>query len=47
MSAEAAVREGRLDVRLGRMLDPSAEPTLTPELERLFVVNPEVSRPSA
>jgi HEAT repeats len=47
VSTEAAVRDGRLDVRLGRMLDPSVEPTLTPELERLFVLNPEVSRPSA
>jgi hypothetical protein len=44
VSAEDAVREGRLDVRLGRMLDPSAEPTLTPELEHLFVLNPKASR---
>jgi hypothetical protein len=44
VSAEAAVQAGRLDVRLGRMLDPTAEPKLTPELERLFVLNPEASR---
>jgi hypothetical protein len=44
VSAEAAVRAGRLDVRLGRLLDPTAEPKLTPELERLFVLNPQASR---
>jgi hypothetical protein len=47
VTAEDAVRAGRLDVRLGRMLDPAAEPTLTPELERLFVLNPKASRESA
>ena len=44
VTADAAVREGRLDVRLGRMLDPSAEPKLSPELERLFVLNPRSPR---
>jgi hypothetical protein len=44
VTTEDAVREGRIDVRLGRMLDPSAEPILTPELQRLFVLNPEASR---
>jgi hypothetical protein len=45
VSVEDAVSQGRLDVRLGRMLDPSAAPELTTELERLFVVKPRAPRP--
>lgn len=41
VTPESAVSEGRLDVRLGRLLDPSAGPELSPELEGLFVVKPE------
>jgi hypothetical protein len=43
VAAQAAVREGRLDVRLGRMLDPAAEPTEASTLERVFVLRPQAS----